>query len=256
MTEAEWLACTESQKMLASLRAQVGDRKLRLFACACVRRLWPLLSEEPSRRAVAAAELYADGLAARQGLDAAREAAGRAQAPAGRAAFAALQAHTAALRAGGPESEDSRAAQDVARGAMAVALAAALAVQACLPPGDFSAARVASVAVVAARLASPAGGPVPAEVAERATQADLLRCLLGNPFRPVAFDPALRLANREAAVALARELSDGRDFSKAPLLADMLEDAGATDPRLLGHLRRPGPHARGCFAVDLLLDRK
>jgi hypothetical protein len=35
-------------------------------------------------------------------------------------------------------------------------------------------------------------------------------------------------------------------------LADALEDAGCTDAAILDHLRDPGPHVRGCFAVDLV----
>jgi hypothetical protein len=38
-------------------------------------------------------------------------------------------------------------------------------------------------------------------------------------------------------------------------LADALEDAGCTDAELLGHLRAPGPHVRGCWAVDLVSGR-
>jgi hypothetical protein len=55
MTEAEWLAGTEPEKMLAFLRvirAQASERKLRLFACACCRRIWRLLSDDRSRKAV------------------------------------------------------------------------------------------------------------------------------------------------------------------------------------------------------------
>jgi hypothetical protein len=39
------------------------------------------------------------------------------------------------------------------------------------------------------------------------------------------------------------------------LFADALEDAGCTDAELLGHLRSPGPHVRGCWAVDLVLGK-
>jgi hypothetical protein len=48
--------------MLAHLyrNAIVSDRKLRLFACACCRRLWPVL-EERARRVVVGVEQYADG---------------------------------------------------------------------------------------------------------------------------------------------------------------------------------------------------
>jgi hypothetical protein len=45
------------------------------------------------------------------------------------------------------------------------------------------------------------------------------------------------------------------DAARLAILADMLEEAGATDPHLLGHLRSPGPHARGCFAVDCVLGK-
>ena len=40
MTEVEWLACTEPKPMLDFLRGRASERKLRLFACGCVRQLW------------------------------------------------------------------------------------------------------------------------------------------------------------------------------------------------------------------------
>jgi hypothetical protein len=36
-------------------------------------------------------------------------------------------------------------------------------------------------------------------------------------------------------------------------LTDALEEAGCTTQELLDHLRSPGPHVRGCFALDLVL---
>src|SRR4051812_1708550 len=78
MTEAEWLACENPFPMIGHLRQGVGlwrfllcdwttelltDRKLRLFACACVRQIWDLLPNEDARAEVGLAERYADGQA-------------------------------------------------------------------------------------------------------------------------------------------------------------------------------------------------
>src|SRR5947209_16617034 len=63
MTEAEWLAATNPYPMLESRCRRAPGRKLRLFACACARRLWHLLGDGPGRRAVEAAERHADGAA-------------------------------------------------------------------------------------------------------------------------------------------------------------------------------------------------
>jgi hypothetical protein len=43
--------------------------------------------------------------------------------------------------------------------------------------------------------------------------------------------------------------------SAGGLLADALEEAGCDATELLTHLRRPGPHARGCWALDTLLGK-
>jgi hypothetical protein len=47
--------------LLDDLAADVRSRKVRLFVAACCRRVWPLLVDERSRQAVAAAEDFADG---------------------------------------------------------------------------------------------------------------------------------------------------------------------------------------------------
>src|SRR5262249_36507758 len=78
MTEDEWLACTEPQKMLEALHAGsvLSERKARLFAAACCRRIFPLMPDDRSRQAVTACELYADGLTSQRALAAARAEAG------------------------------------------------------------------------------------------------------------------------------------------------------------------------------------
>jgi len=47
--------------MLEFLKGKVSDRKLRLFACACVRRTCHLLYDKHSRKALTIAGRYADG---------------------------------------------------------------------------------------------------------------------------------------------------------------------------------------------------
>jgi hypothetical protein len=54
-------------------------------------------------------------------------------------------------------------------------------------------------------------------------------------------------------LALAHLVKDDRQFDVLPILADALEEAGCTDLVILDHLRRPGIHARACWAVDLVL---
>jgi hypothetical protein len=64
-------------------------------------------------------------------------------------------------------------------------------------------------------------------------------------------------------VALARAAYDERhlpsghlDPARLLVLADALEEAGATDARLLGRLRSAGPHVHGCHAVDAVLGKE
>jgi hypothetical protein len=60
MTEAGWLECTDPELMLEFLRGKASDRKLRLFATARCREVWPLFTEQRSRDAVEMAEQWAE----------------------------------------------------------------------------------------------------------------------------------------------------------------------------------------------------
>jgi hypothetical protein len=86
-----------------------------------------------------------------------------------------------------------------------------------------------------------------------AVQCRILRDIFGNPFRPVAFDPAWRTTD---AVALARQMYDSRDFGLMPILADALQDAGCDSNELLNHCRGAEQvHVRGCWVIDLVLGK-
>ena len=54
---------------------------------------------------------------------------------------------------------------------------------------------------------------------------------------------------------MARHVYEARDWAVLPVLADALEEDGCNDAGLLAHLRSPGPHVRGCWALDILLGR-
>lgn len=79
-----------------------------------------------------------------------------------------------------------------------------------------------------------------------------LRDVFGNPFRPVTVDPAWRTST---VLALAHGIYDEKAFDRLPILADALQDAGCSNDDVLDHFRGPGPHVRGCWALDLLVDK-
>ena len=63
MAEEQWLTCTDPQKMLSFLHGKASERKLRLFAVACCRRVWPQLTGPLWRGAVERSEHLAEGQA-------------------------------------------------------------------------------------------------------------------------------------------------------------------------------------------------
>jgi hypothetical protein len=233
MTEADWNDITEPQKMLEALResGRASDRKLRLFAAACCRRIWHLLPDQECREAVQAAEVSAEGEAGEGPLRDV-EAAGevycdhREDVPEERLGY---YAGGAIFQLG-----QERLASD-----MVAAAAAGAAWCSTLDAGGD-------------RRAADA-----ARRGEAAAQAALLRCIVG----PVLFHPLPPVVlawQGGTVVKLAAGVYEARDFTQARLgvLADAAEEAGLTDAELLAHLRSPGPHARGCHALDLLLGKE
>ena len=88
---------------------------------------------------------------------------------------------------------------------------------------------------------------------EPAAESQLLRCIYGNPFRPVTVNPAWLIPN---VTTLARIIFDRKAFEEMPDLADALEMAGCNNDDMLAHCRKPGEHVRGCWVVDLILEKE
>jgi hypothetical protein len=226
MTEKEWLAAWDPDQMRAIFPPERYCRKEFLFACACCRRIWDLLDER-SRRAVVAAEGFADGAVSRGELE-----------------WAGRLAKAAFLDALGRHDPDGEGAP---------AYFAAMAAD-DLATTSAAAAQCASYYAASAR----AGTTYPRAtrpkrkvwLRERTHQRWLLLDIVGDPFRPVAVDPAWRT---EEVIRFAKTAYVERAFDRLPILADLLEEAGATDALLLRHLRGPGFHTRGCHALDAVL---
>jgi hypothetical protein len=112
-----------------------------------------------------------------------------------------------------------------------------------------------ALAALAARAVDEEGGGAWAE--ERKFQCRILLDLVGNPFRPPPLiAPSVLAWNARAVRRLAestyaeRQMPAGTmDPTGLGVLADALEEAGCTDAGVLGHLRGPGPHVRGCWPV-------
>jgi hypothetical protein len=188
MTEAEWLSCTDPQKMRQFVDDAASERKRVLYMAAWCRCSRPVVQDRHSRETVEVGERYADGLVAR---------------------------------------EDSRRAGSAA----------------------FLALFVPTLMGIHHRARYP-------------EYAQLLRDVVGNPFCPIALAPTLLTWNDSTVVRIAEAAYEERhmpagtlDNGRLAVLADALEEAGCTEPDILGHLRGPGPHVRGCWVVDLLLGK-
>jgi hypothetical protein len=224
MTEREWLEAAESSPLIMELlTSQVSERKLRLLVSALCRRLWDRLLLEGCRQAVAVNEQFADGPPGAAGLAAARGTISNAQRVAEKAVVIALERPMTAslvMEAAGNLCETRTMA---------------------VPPENFDA----------------------AFRAESQAQAAIIRDIFGNPFRPATIDQALLKWHDRTMPKLAQTVYDERelpgghlDAKRLAVLADALEEAGCSNDEILGHLRGPGPHVRGCWVVDLLLGKR
>jgi hypothetical protein len=243
MDESEWLACVEPSRMMRHLRPKTRapyydhrswfsggrrgaqlPRRWRLVLAAYCRRIYPRLTSATARRLVEFAEPFAEA------------------SPGDRRPYAVLDEF--------PNAPSCAETSGVMRGLCDPLASAA---------GELR--RVAGEAVrkaTAERAARPAA--LSAAMNEEArSQCEMIRDVFGDPFRPVTLDRAW-LTPTVASLAQAaydeRSLPSGElEPDRLTVLADALEEAGCTDDALLSHLRGPGPHVRGCWAVDLILGK-
>jgi hypothetical protein len=246
MTEAEWQACTNPDMMLGFLRDELREpskRKLRLFICACCRRIWDVLPDEHSRMAVETAEAYADLLIPPNVLVHAHEAATTAL------YFESLIADLPGVGWGNAPRESA-----------SKLMFSNLALQAA-----EGAARASATNMTRSKRQNVQTRRriwTAAWIAEKRAQCHLLRDIFGNPYRQKIVEPEWPAWKGGTARRLAQEAHDGRslptgtlDVATLAVLADALEEAGCTNADILDHRRRPGVHVRGCWVIDLLLGK-
>jgi hypothetical protein len=226
VTEVEWLTAAKiTLPVLNWLRRRGSERQFYLAAAAFARQVEHRLEDPRYRDLIRLVEEFADGRAAREQLARAR-----------RGLENELYERSTALQVQGLSL--SQASKRLGPYFAAV--------WAAEPGGAWE-------ALCNAQEAAGRGGKR-AETGPR--HVALLHDIFGNPFRPPRpIDPGVLAYHGGAAKRLAAAIYEDRRFGDLPVLADLLEEAGATDADLLGHLRGPGPHARGCWAVDALVGR-
>jgi hypothetical protein len=217
-----WLTCSTPAKMLEAMRDRASVRKLRLFACACCREVAHLLADESSGASILVAERFADGLAAESELQ-----------------FARQQAETAAALAWPLWDEGTPQAHE------AIAAAA----------GDEaleSALRASEYAAAAAHAETQDSSDWKRQ---QRRLADLLRDIFGDPFSEPIGEVVLLPNDLAIVQSIAGSIYDQACWTEISVLADALQDAGCESPAILNHLCGPGPHVKGCWAIDTLTDR-
>ncbi len=221
---------TRWQGWMTARRFSLSRRKGRLFSCACCRRIESLLPAEEYRQLLEAVEREAAGEADEAELE-------RILTEAERLAVV-LEAERRHLSWGNDQFEAAEAILVLAR--------------------HYTLAETEAVLNRARRAPALSGGDATAAFEarlreEEARQADLLREVIGNPFRPVQIERDILEWDSRQVIRLAAGIDTERAFERMPILGDALEDAGCTNEEVLRHCRQGGGHVRGCWVLDVAL---
>lgn len=232
MIEVDWLAGNDPTPMIefAQSKSKTSHRKLRLYAVACCRRIEHLLNDEMVVKALDAAERYADE-----------------------------RIKDDAIWKWSKKVAKTRDSIVNTNGFSPEWLARQAVAWATLPRRYSGYLQVHNG--VARTIATEHGherGSLSWLLAlrkELRVLSDLLREVVGNPFRTTTIDPACLAWNDETIPRMAKGIYDDRAFDRLPFLSDALEEAGVTDLDLLAHCRSRDVHVRGCWAIDLMLGK-
>jgi|GEM_PF-1849710 len=294
MTDEDWRSCKDTVTMTSFLHDKGGDRPWRLYAVACCRRIERRITDPRCRHAIDVATRYADGEATADELADAAASVEDAWNDASFEEWRAGAVQNCRMTPRYAENFIGLMVAEVVRSAVSRDTREPDDPYGPSPmpwtPADVRAERVVCYEVYAAMGEDDEWSDKPiqvaakaAEAAEQSAQCEILRDLfgahLGPPGDEAAWLPWFGEANEfwcllptpvatgldagrawagwngGAVPKLAREIYESERFDRLPELADALEAAGGASPALMDHLRGPGPHFRGCWALDRLMDR-
>ena len=295
MIDSEWLTWRDPKKMLVHLHSKTSDRKLRLFTVACCRRIWHLMPHVGHSAVESAEGFADETVSRNDAWDAFEvvERAFRSHSDmTGKVALLAASHAShgdwerAAANAAGAvawaAAGDKRIVNGVdtaihIRDAERAQQAWLLADICGIPPS-------LAVEWTDCKACGGKGGEGEVQVTDR----EKLRTVTMTPW-PLEVSKVMCYSHREneyyffdkichsckgkqgfihypvdqcwlrwndaTVVRLAQRIYYERRFADLPILADALEEAGCTNADILDHCRRPGPHVRGCWVVDLVLGK-
>jgi hypothetical protein len=288
MTEADWLACIDPDEMLNFLRGtrtvrpepffgswvpvekhrdeRIGLRRLRLFACACCRRIEYLFTPERVAHAIEVMDVSADGYRLRIPLfgpdcclHAVEMSEGFADGQGDPAMLESLREAAHAVNVLANSTPPSLRGSEAICWELQATGNAADAVENACEIDYYWLMRVAGKAAHALVCDRSQTGKIDLQqhTEERIAQCVLLRDIVGDPFRPCSGLASSILRWNDCTIPrIANGIYTDRAFERMPILHDALLDAGCADEALLTHCRNPEGHVRGCWALDLILGKE